>query len=71
MRFQKCPESCLRGLCKSLRELMSKLLFSADYLAGLLRYLKEQSLAHQKFVWVLNISRNGYKRLSMSRLASV
>ena len=46
---------------------MSKLLFSTDYLAGLLRYLKEQSLAHQKFVWVLNISRNGYKRLSMNR----
>ena len=68
---EKCPDSCLRGLRKSLRELMSKLLFSADYLAGLLRYLKEQSLAHQKFVWVLNISRNGYKRLSMNRLASV
>lgn len=38
-----------------------------DHLDSLLRYLKEQSLVLQKFVWVLNISRNGYKRLSMNR----
>jgi len=38
-----------------------------DHLDGLLRFLKEQSLQHQKFVWVLNISRNGYKRLCMHR----
>jgi len=38
-----------------------------DHLDALLRYLKEQSLAHQKFVWVLNISRNGYKKLSLNR----
>lgn len=38
-----------------------------DHLDALLRYLKEQSLVHQKFVWVLNISRNGYKKLSLNR----
>ncbi|XP_078369524.1 uncharacterized protein LOC144653411 isoform X2 [Oculina patagonica] len=38
-----------------------------DHLDALLRYLKEQSIAHQKFVWVLNVSRNGYKKLSLSK----
>ena len=43
------------------------IVFSTDHLDALLRYLKQQSLAHQKFVWVLNISRNAYKKLSLAR----
>ncbi|XP_029195174.2 LOW QUALITY PROTEIN: uncharacterized protein LOC114960864 [Acropora millepora] len=38
-----------------------------DLLEDLLCFMKAQSLQQQKFVWVLRISRNGYKRLSMSR----
>lgn len=52
--------------CKSLSVILI-FVFSTDHLDALLRYLKEQSLAHQKFVWVLNISRNGYKKLSLNR----
>ena len=43
------------------------IVLSPDHLDALLRHLKEQSLAHQKFVWVLNISRNAYKKLSLAR----
>lgn len=38
-----------------------------ELLDALLSFMKKQSLQHQKFVWVLKISRNGYKRLSMTR----
>ena len=54
--------------CKLLSVTLN-VVFSTDHLDALLRYLKEQSLAHQKFVWVLNISRNGYKKLSLNRCA--
>ena len=53
--------------CKPSLSITLNFVFSTDHLDALLRYLKEQSLSHQKFVWVLNISRNGYKKLSSSR----
>ena len=62
---------CWKGRYLSLRlaDFLAALLsrFSVDLLEDLLRFMKAQSLQQQKFVWVLRISRNGYKRLSMSR----
>ena len=33
--------------------------------------MKEQSAKHQKFVWIMNIGRRGYKKLALERFVAV